>query len=271
MKADPSESFPDNVRVYYTTDNSKPSENSSIYDSAKGIIIDEDVTIKAIAFAQGYQTSDIMTLDFIVHKEKTIITSNTGYATFYDGQLSYTLPNGYIAQVVIGATANKLTYKTIADGSVSGVVPKGTAVMLVSDTHQAGTFTLTSSESTATYTGTNLLHGSDEATITTGDGLHYKLSYGPSDTGWNDVFGWYWGAQSGAPFQIEGHKAWLVVPRGNSTRAAGFSVDGEALGIETLDDSTISPSANCYDLQGRRVSQHARKGIYIRNGKKVVK
>ena len=142
--------------------------------------------------------------------------------------------------------------------------------MLVSDTKQAGTFTLKSSESTATYTGTNMLRGSDEATTTTGDGYHYKLSYGSSGTNWKNVFGWYWGANDGAPFQIEGHKAWLVVPRGSGTRAAGFSIDGEALGIKTVDDLTISPSDDCYDLQGRRVCQPARKGLYIRRGKKVV-
>ena len=206
----------------------------------------------------------------VVNLDMTVSAPSSGFSTFFNSESAYVLPNGLSAQVVTGVSNGKLTYKTIADGSESGVVPKGTAVMLVSDTHQAGTFTLTSSESTATYTGTNLLCGSDEATTTTGDGLHYKLSYGPSNTGWRDVFGWYWGAQNGAPFQIEGHKAWLVVPRGNGTRAEGFSVDGEALGIEIFDDSTISPSDDCYDLQGRRVSLPTTKGIYIRNGKKIV-
>lgn len=199
-----------------------------------------------------------------------VITSNTGNATFYDSHSAYSLPSGLNAQVITNASNSKLTYKTIADGSVRGVVPRGTAVMLVSDTKQAGTFTLKSSESTATYTGTNMLRGSDEATTTTGDGYHYKLSYGSSGTNWKNVFGWYWGANDGAPFQIEGHKAWLVVPRGSGTRAAGFSIDGEALGIKTVDDLTISPSDDCYDLQGRRVCQPARKGLYIRRGKKVV-
>ena len=195
--------------------------------------------------------------------------SDRGYATFYSSESAYTLPNGLSAQVVTGASNGKLTYKTIADGSVSGVIPKGTAVMLVSDSKQSGTYTLTSSESTATYTGTNLLRGCDEATTTTGDGYHYKLSYGHSGTSWSNIFGWYWGAQNGAPFQIEGHKAWLVVPKGSGSRAAGFSIEGDMLGIETLDGSTISPSDDCYDLQGRRVSQPTKKGLYIKNGKKV--
>ena len=257
--------------IFYTLDGTTPTKSSIKYTSS-GISINEACTLKAIAYKDGYLPSDVLTETYTINVEDIILAiASFGYATFYSSKSAYTLPNGLSAQVVTGATNGKLTYKTIADGSVSGVVPKETAVMLVSDTEQAGTFTLTSSESTASYTGTNLLRGSEEATTTTGDGLHYKLSYGPSDTKWDDVFGWYWGTQNGAPFQIEGHKAWLVVPKGNGTRAAGFSVEGEVLGIESLDSGTGSPIDECYDLQGRRVSQPARKGIYIRNGKKVVK
>lgn len=204
-----------------------------------------------------------------ISENKEITTSSSGYATFYSSESAYTLPNGLSAQVVTGVSNGKLTYKTIADGSVNGVVPKGTAVMLVSDNLRAGSYTLTPSNATTAYSGTNLLRGSDETTTTTGSGRHYKLAYGPSGTGWRDVFGWYWGAQNGAPFQIEGHKAWLVVPRGSGTRAAGFSIDGEALGISQIEDVTLNID-DCYDLQGCRVSQPTTKGIYIRNGKKIV-
>ena len=202
--------------------------------------------------------------------EELIKISETGYATYFDSQSSYMLPNGLSAQVVTNASNNKLTYKIIADGSVSGVIPKGTAVMLVTDNKQAGTFTLTSSESAVTYTGTNLLHGSDEATTTTGNGYHYKLSYGPTGTKWDNVFGWYWGANDGAPFQIEEHKAWLVVPRGNGTRAAGFTIAGDVLGIESLEDLSDTPSDLYFDLQGRRLSQPTKRGVYIKNGMKVI-
>lgn len=193
----------------------------------------------------------------------------TGYSTFFSSKSAYKLPNGLSAQVVTGATNGKLAYKTIADGSLSEVIPKGLAVILVSENRQVGTYTLTPVQSGATYTGTNLLYGRDETTTTTGNGLHYKLSYGPSGTKWDDVFGWYWGAQSGAPFQIEGHKAWLVIPK-NGTRAAGFSVNGEALDIEDNNREMITNN-HYYDLQGRRVNQPAKKGIYIIDGKKVVK
>ena len=201
------------------------------------------------------------------YDNKNITISNSGYASFYDSQSAYTLPNGLSAQVVTNAANSKLAYKTIADGSVSGVIPKGTAVMLASDNKQAGTYTLTATENTVSYSGTNLLRGSDEAQMTTGDGYHYKLSYGQTGTAWSDVFGWYWGADNGGSFMTEGHKAWLVVPKSAAT-TRGFTVDGETTGIATLELS--EEEAVYYDLQGRRISKPTVKGGYIKNGKKVM-
>ena len=258
--------------IFYTLNGSKPTKSSTKYTSS-GIVINEDCTLKAIAYKDGYEDSDVLTAEYnVIYIPITIAlkTSSAGYATFFDTASAYTLPNGLSAQVVTGASNSKLTFKTIADGSVSGVIPRGTAVMLVSDTHQAGTYTLTSSESTTTYTGTNLLHGSDEKTMTTGDGMYYKLSYGPSGTQWSDVFGWYWGAQNGAPFQIEGHKSWLVVPNTNRSRAAGFTIDGDATELEIIEQEAFTMN-HYYDLQGRRVNhQPTRKGVYIKNGKKMI-
>ena len=198
--------------------------------------------------------------------DETIVVSSAGYATFYSSESAYTLPNGLSAQVVTSVANGKLTYKTIADGSVSGIVPKGTAVMLVSDAKRAGTYTLTPTESSASYSGTNLLRGSDDATMTSGDGYHYKLSYGRSGSSLNNVFGWYWGAANGGSFQIDGHKAWLVVPKSSATR--GYSIGDEATGI--TDVEADDADAHYYDLQGRSVSKPQRKGVYIKNGQRVI-
>lgn len=218
---------------------------------------------------------DVSILSLQKEKKSVIVVpangNNSGcYATFYSSRSAYTLPNGLSAQVVTGANNSKLTYKTIADGSVSGIVPKGTAVMLVSDTKRSGTFSLTPTESNTSYSGINLLHGSDESTTTTGDGYHYKLSYGPSGAQWSEVFGWYWGAQEGAPFQIDGRKAWLVVPKSYGTRSLGFTIDGDAADVD-INDSSQQIVDEFYDLQGRRVNNPTKKGLYIKNGKKVVK
>lgn len=201
----------------------------------------------------------------VKNRNLEVVMSSAGYATFFDSQSAFSLPNGLTAQVVSGVGNGKISYQNLT----GSVVPKNVPVMLKSNTQQAGTFTLTASESNATYSGTNLLHGSDVATTTTGNGSHYKLSYGQTGTTWDGVFGWYWGAKDGAPFQIDGHKAWLVVPNSGSTRAEGFTIDGDATEIISIeaDDATHDIY---YDMQGRRINAPARSGIYIKNGKKVV-
>ena len=193
----------------------------------------------------------------------------SGYATFFDSEHAYALPDGLSAQVVTDVSNSKLIYKVIALGSAGGVVPKGTAVMLVNDAKCSGTYTLTAKENSASYSGTNLLHGSDGSTTTAGVGYHYKLSYGLG-TKWSSVFGWYWGAQNGAPFVIEGHKAWLVVPADAVTRASGYMIEGDA--TEMLIDIESGNEANdiYYDMQGRSIGVPTSSGVYIKDGKKVI-
>ena len=197
-----------------------------------------------------------------------IILSPVSYATFYSSDSAYKLPGGLSAKVVKAAGNGKLTYETIIiiDGSNTNIVPKGVPVMIESNTKQAGTYTLTAVESDATYTGTNLLRGSDEATTTTGDGYHYKLSYGKSGSNLSNVFGWYWGAQNGGSFQIEGHKAWLVVPK-SAASTRGFTAEGDATDIAGF--NVDAEETEYYDLQGRRIEKPTAKGVYIKNGKKI--
>lgn len=191
----------------------------------------------------------------------TITTAAAGYATFYDSKSAYALPSELTAQVVTGFANNKLVFETIGS-----TVPKGVAVMLTSTNKRAASYTLNPTASSATYAGTNLLHGNDAATTTAGNGYHYKLSYGKSGSLQSNVFGWYWGAQNGGSFQIDGHKAWLVLPTSANTRS--FTIDGESTGI-TLVENGGGDEAAYYDLQGRRISRPTTKGVYIVNGKKV--
>jgi len=195
------------------------------------------------------------------------------YATFYDSQSAYTLPKGLTASVLTGVNNKQLTYKVIAEGGKSNnVVPKGVAVMLTSTKNDATSYTMTPTESEATYTGANLLKGSDVATTTTGSNCwHYKLSYGASDTDMSQTFGWYWGAANGGAFQIESHKAWLAVPKNAGAAARAFSVEGEATDIvEVEKDETQEGTDVYYDMQGRPVEKPVSKGVYIYQGRKII-
>ena len=188
--------------------------------------------------------------------------SSFGYATFYDSQDNYELPAGLEAKVVTACADGKLTY-----ASLGQIVPKGVAALIVGPKN-AATYKLTATQKAASYDGVNLLHGSDVSTNTLmrGDFMYYKLAYGKQGTNLSKTFGWYWGAENGAAFQIEAHKAWLAVPANAGARM--YELNGETTGIKQMAANT--QCNRIYDLQGRNVKSLNAKGIYINNNKKVI-
>ena len=109
------------------------------------------------------------------------------------------------------------------------------------------------------------------ATLTTGEGKHYKLTY--NNSGKN--IGWYWGAEGGGAFTSGAHKAWLVLPSTASQAPARLGLPG--YGDNTTDVLLIPYQAeqehgdDWYDLFGRKLRQQPEApGIYIHNGEKRV-
>ena len=209
----------------------------------------------------------------------TVTFAPEGFATYYNELCDVTLPAGVKARVVTDS-GDKLTYLTIADGddSSNNIVPAGTAVMLQTAANtepQQKTLTL-SAKAAAAYTGTNLLHGSDYQTTTTGGEKYYKLTYNTS----GQNFGWYWGAENGAAFTIPGHKAWLALPASAAPTFFGLP-DYETTGVTPLlspegEDEGASPrgglvGVSWYTLDGRKLNgKPTAKGLYIYNGKKII-
>ena len=192
-----------------------------------------------------------------------ITVDEVGYATFYDANHSFVIPEGVKAYVVTAATTDQLTYSEL-----EGVIPAGTAVML--EARGGGKYPVVVSEDGATYDGINLLHGSNQPTTTTADVedcLFYKLAYGRSGSKNANKVGWYWGAENGAAFEIEPHRAWLAVPQVVAS-APGYPFNGSSTGISTT-LAADSADAVFYDLQGRRVNTPV-KGLYIQKNKKVI-
>jgi hypothetical protein len=210
----------------------------------------------------------------------TTTFAKEGYSTYYDSQYDIVLPAGVKARIVTAkGDGQTLMYETIADGdqiaATTAIVPKATPVMLqtaASDATQSIEISL-ASPSAAAISATNLLYGSDTETTTTGDGLHYKLSYGTDELA--TTLGWYWGAANGAAFTSAAHKAWLVLPAGSSARLRlPDSDDGVVTGIVDIEHGTwnIEHSTGAwYSLDGRRLNgKPSAKGLYIHNGKIVV-
>ena len=192
--------------------------------------------------------------------------SNGDYATYYNSKLNFEIPSTLKAYVVTEATTEALTYAEIKD-----IIPAGTAVMLESVDKTSGEYALTSTREKASYTGTNMLNGSDESTITSSDNsscLFYKLAFGHSGTDLAKAFGWYWGANGGAAFLIEGHRAWLAIPK-TVAATRGYPLGGDGTTGISNTTSDIQNDDVFYNLKGQRVAAPS-KGMYIRNNKKVV-
>ena len=194
----------------------------------------------------------------------TVTMSASGYATFYDSEKSYALPEGMKALVVTAGTQDKLTYEELKDA-----IPANTAVMLKGEKGKTYELTVTKAEA---YIGQNLLVGSDEATLTYSlikmPCVFYKLAYGPSNTQYAKTFGWYWGAEDGAAFEIEGHKAWLAIPV-TASNARIYPIVNEAPTGIALPTADSDATEEIYNLNGQRVTAPV-KGLYIRNNKKVI-
>ena len=193
----------------------------------------------------------------------TVVLADAGYATFFDSENTYQLPAGLKAYTVTAANTSALTY-----AEVENLIPAGTAVMLESADHVGGEYYLPVSSKEAAYDGANLLHGSDVATMTFADGqnLFYKLAYGNSQTAQAASFGWFWGAEAGAAFQIEGHRAWLAIPQ---QAAAPNYIIGATTGISTV-AAEQATDGQFYNLHGQRVNAPVKGGLYIHNNKKVI-
>lgn len=96
---------------------------------------------------------------------------------------------------------------------------------------------------------------------------YYKLAYDNFDD--KTGLGFYWGAPEGSKFFVKAGTAYLAVPAGDAT-AKGFTLNGEATGIEGI-NANVENAKAIYNLNGQRVATMAKPGLYIVNGKKVVR
>ena len=184
-------------------------------------------------------------------------------ATFYANE-AMTIPEGvkaYVATNEPDVENDIITMTQIEDG----IIPAKTGVVIRG---AEGTYTFTqTNENGTTDTESNLLvgyAGTDEYThvaLPTDGSTVYVL------TTMDEVAAFY---RKEADFKLYNHKAYLQVDGAQNVRslAIRFS-DDDTTGIEPSTLNT-QPSTVIYDLQGRRVLDPT-KGIYIVDGKKVVK
>jgi hypothetical protein len=228
-------------------------------------------TVDVYRNAEGWKLFKNIAVDTKVYpvEELEVTVTDAGYATFYYSDADYALPQGLKAMVVSDIDAEgRLVYTTIAD-SETGAIPAGTAVILATEDGKGGVFKLQIAGSYS-YSGNNLLMGTDVATTTYGPGrcYFYKLSLGPTNTELSGVPGWYWASADGEAFTIDAHKAWLAIPRNMSKAARRYSLSGNPTNV------TVTNAANAgvqiYDLNGRIVPALNGNGIGIIDNRKII-
>ena len=197
-------------------------------------------------------------------QEVTVNLAN-GFGTLYNAN-ALTVPAGASCGIVTGVKNGVLDvdYKYAAGQNV----PANTPVLVKAPGKESVTFTTTTSTETAPTT--NLLKGADKDGVfaTEAGYIYYKLAYDnfAEKTG----LGFYWGAEKGGAFTMKAGKAYLAVKQDVAQGAQKFSLEGNATGIEAVEQANEANRV-VYTLDGRRVmNEKLAKGLYIINGKKVL-
>lgn len=193
----------------------------------------------------------------------------TGYATLYYSNFDLVVPENTEAYTFGSVDGALVESKRYEEGTV---IPAGEAVVVYTINTVPCTLNFKKGIATLARDASSQLAGTDEETAITPDADYYF--YGLSLNSSNDLnsVGFYWMTTDGAAFTNGAHKAYLKIPKNEFTgmlAIKGFAFNGTTTGVESVESNNHAPQV-IYDLAGRRVSK-AEKGIYIINGKKVIK
>lgn len=249
-----------------TTDYAKALVNSTwtnataSADNTTVTIVPEDgtKTITAKIGATTGATSIVVTYEVVDNADITLVAQDgTDYYATFSSKKAVEFVDATVYTVDVEGT------KLVLNEVTSKQVPANEGVLIKSSTN---TVTVKTIEAASGISSKNLLHASSFPMKESGY-MFYKLAYGD----WENKadLGFYWGAANGAAFTAKAGGAYLAVPTGESARVKGFAFGADE---ETAIESVEAEAANeeIFDLSGRKVSK-AVKGLYIINGKKVVK
>lgn len=160
----------------------------------------------------------------------------------------------------------------IGDGTLSGVyVPANTGVLIKSSENNITCYVVANKSVSAIGESRNMLKPAptNGGVFTSApDKIYYKLAYDDFFT--KKDLGFYYGADAGGAFYVKAETAYLAVPIAKTEGAKAFVLDDETTAINGI--STRNDQAETvYNLNGQRVASMAKSGLYIVNGKKVVR
>ena len=199
----------------------------------------------------------------------TLSFDKAPWQTLYTDR-AYTLPAG-IKAYTIDETGE---LESFADGTNTTDVAAHTALLLKST--QGSSYTVNYTNRQGAAPTTNCLYGASEETTT----------YAPGELTDNDVYyyklaldaqkgiGFYWDATDGAAFTSKAGRCYLVLNRSKlgANKRQGFSLNNSTVTDIFSTFSSTSPSPkNFYDLSGKPIKAAQGAGVYIIDGKKVIK
>lgn len=202
------------------------------------------------------------------------------YATFSNDKVTFITSKHVIPYVVTVANGKvdmksdmfKSENTTIGSAEVDGYyIPAKTGILLYSDAENVDYYTVENKTVDAISSADNMLEPApkDGGVFAFNEAYkYYKLAY--NDYTAKTGLGFYWGADNGSAFYVKAGTAYLAVPEAKAAGAKGFTLNGEATGIEGV-NANVENAKAIYNLNGQRVASMAKPGLYIVNGKKVVR
>lgn len=232
----------------------------------------ETATIKLVAAEPVQPTS--VTIDFKAHDSDGFY-----YATFSSDKdvvfnqksvdvLAVSVSNEKVDTKILDAASYNVTDATVGSIEKGYYVPANTGVLIVGY-DATTTYYFPAEAQTVTLPANQLKPApANGGVFDATDGYkYYKLAYDNFEA--KTGLGFYWGADNGGAFKVKAGTAYLAVSAGDAT-AKGFTLNGEATGIEGI-NANVENAKAIYNLNGQRVATMAKPGLYIVNGKKVVR
>lgn len=207
------------------------------YDLAK---IASDKSFAHLNAIKGYNYGKVTVTDMLLYR--TITVGSAGYSTFgsLDKDVQLKGVKGYAAKL----SGNKVILSEVT------TVPKGKGVVIeATEGSYAPTFDVVADDIDSDLKVSN-------GTVTGGSTI-YALSDGSQGIGFYQV---------DSSVTIPAGKAYLVITGSLSRKFIGFD-DNSVTDVVSVKRSSVRDNVY-YDLQGRRVVQ-PKKGVYVRNGKKL--
>ena len=192
----------------------------------------------------------------------TVTITAAKYATYCSPhKLDFSETGITVYKAKVNGNSVKLTEVT------GGIVPANTGVILYKDVDAATTIAVPVTTTDATITDNELV-GTTVRTLVakqSGDNFNYILQNGQDGIVFNMA------TAEGA--YMPANRAYLSTAYDASAVGARLMVvfdEGDTTGIDTVNSEKVTANSVAYDLQGRRVVNPKKGGLYIVNGKKVV-